>query len=113
MLFFGEDILFEGHKTGIEAGYGWTMVYTDRDYLKTRLTIFDMLFVSARRHTLRRYAVKGETVGGQEDDLRQAIINAVVMARDGKTPRRWLGSRRPPTETLDYDCEPQTERDQV
>ena len=47
--FFGEELLFEGHKTEIEGGYGWTMVYTDPGYLEARLTIFDMLFQSARQ----------------------------------------------------------------
>lgn len=66
LLFFGEEILFEGHKTGIEAGYGWTMVYTDKEYLKTRLMIFDMLFQSARRHTLKRYGPAGSQEGDQQ-----------------------------------------------
>lgn len=87
LLFFGEDILFEGHKTGIEGGHGWTMVYTDKNYLSTRLTIFDMLFQSARMHTLKMYA-PGNTSNGNREVLRQAVINAVIMARDGKSPAR-------------------------
>jgi hypothetical protein len=87
LLFFGEDILFEGHKTGIEGGYGWTMVYTDKNYLTTRLTIFDMLFQSARRHTLRTYG-PDKTSEGDREVLRRAVINAVAMARDGKSPAR-------------------------
>jgi hypothetical protein len=88
LLFFGEEILFEGHKTGIEPGYGWTMVYTDKGYLRTRLTIFDMLFQSARRHTLKRYGQRDSSETDQHA-LREAVINAVVMARDGKISR-WL-----------------------
>lgn len=63
LLFYGEDILFEGHKTGIEAGYGWTMVYTDQEYLRTRLTIFDMLFQSGRNADLRRNERRGHSAG--------------------------------------------------
>lgn len=92
LLFFGEDVLFEGHKTGIEGGYGWTMVYTDRTYLTTRLTIFDMLFASARRHTLKRYGPQ-DAVEGDKVALREAVIKAVLSARDGQGPDRWLGGR--------------------
>jgi hypothetical protein len=98
LLFFDEDILFEGHKTGIEPGYGWTMVYTDRDYLRTRLMIFDMLFQSAKRHTIKQYGPKGAS----ENDrgaLREAVINAVIMSRDGKV-RRW--------HPVDLDQQPST-----
>jgi hypothetical protein len=88
LLFFGEEVLFEGHKTGIEPGYGWTMVYTDKEYLTTRLTIFDMLFQSAKRHTLKRYGPGGST-GSDQEALRAAVLNAVELARDGKV-KRWL-----------------------
>ena len=91
LFFFGEDILFEGHKTGIEGGYGWTMIYTDENYLDKRLTIFDMLFQSARRHTLKRYRVEG-TPEGDREALRQAVIKAVTMARDGQNRDRWIQS---------------------
>lgn len=88
LFFFGEDILFEGHKTGIEGGYGFTMVYTDADYIATRLKIFDMLFQSARRHTLKRYGPDGSADSGGET-LRQAVITAVKRARDGTSLPRW------------------------
>lgn len=91
LFFFGEDVLFEGHKTGIEGGYGWTMTYTDENYLKTRLTIFDMLFQSARRHTLKRYSVEGSPDGDRKA-LRYAVIKAVTMARDGQNRDRWIQS---------------------
>ncbi len=93
LFFFGEDILFEGHKTGIEAGYGWTMVYTDKRLLRTRLTIFDMLFQSARRHTLLNYRPK-KLVAEDRDTLRRAVIKAVELARDGRRPRR-IGVKKP------------------
>ncbi len=83
LLFFGEELLFEGHKTGIEGGFGWTMVYTDKEYLKTRLTIFDMLFQSARRYTIRQHGQQGATEGDR-DALREAVITAVLRARDGQ-----------------------------
>lgn len=89
LFFFGEDILFEGHKTGIEGGYGWTMIYTDKIYLLTRLTIFDMLFQSAKKHTLATY---GTAISLNSEDrklLLEAVRRAVVMSRDGASPDRW------------------------
>ena len=88
LFFFGEDVLFEGHKTGIEGGYGWTMIYTDKNYIRIRLAIFDSLFESARRHTLKRYGSEGQP-HGDRNALREAIINGVTMARDGRSPARW------------------------
>jgi hypothetical protein len=82
LLFFDEDVLFEGYKTGIEGGYGWTMVYTDRNYLLTRLTIFDMLFQSARDYTMRVYGT-GRRKGSTAKSLLEAVIRGVEMARDG------------------------------
>jgi hypothetical protein len=82
LLFLGEEVLFEGHKTGVEGGYGWTMVYTDKAYLFHRLRIFDMLFHSAGRYTLRRFG----RPGADESDrtaLRDAVITAIEQARDG------------------------------
>lgn len=87
LLFMGEDILFEGYKTGIEGGYGWTMVYTDKNYLSTRLAIFDMLFYSARMHTLKTYAPKN-TSEKDRKLLRRAVIKAISIDRDGKSPAR-------------------------
>jgi hypothetical protein len=83
LFFFGEEMLFEGHKTGIEGGFGWTMVYTDKEYLRTRLTIFDMLFQAARSHTLSQYGRKGAAEGDRAA-LREAVIRAVLRARDGQ-----------------------------
>lgn len=82
LLFFGEDVLFEGHKTGIERGYGWTMVYTDKAYLAHRLRIFDMLFHSAGRDTLRRSG-RADADEGDRAALRDAVITALEQARDG------------------------------
>ncbi len=92
LLFLNEDILFEGHKTGIEGGYGWTMVYTNKEYLLSRLTIFDMLFQSARRHTIKRYGNKNSAEGDKKA-LKEAVLNAITMARDGKSPPRWIGGK--------------------
>lgn len=82
LFFFGEEILFEGHKTGIEGGYGWTMVYTDTNYLTARLTIFDMLFQSARRYTLEKYS-SGNSIEDERKLLRYAVIKAINIARNG------------------------------
>jgi hypothetical protein len=82
LLFFGEDILFEGYKTGIEGGYGWTMVYTDREYLLTRLTVYDMLFQSARDYTMHVYGTDRRRAS-EPKALLEAVIRGVEMARDG------------------------------
>jgi hypothetical protein len=51
LLFLGDEVLFEGHKTGIERGFGYTMVFTDPQIIRVRTGIFDRLFrVRARRH---------------------------------------------------------------
>jgi hypothetical protein len=79
LLFFGEQTLFEGHKTEVQRGFGWTMVFTDPILINARLRIFDGLFESARRYTLEQY-------GGEQKDLndpralRQAVLNALNAA---------------------------------
>jgi hypothetical protein len=83
LFFLGEDILFEGFKTAIEGGYGWTMVYTDKEYLTTRLTIFDMLFQSAKKYTLQTYG-SDDSAGDGPEALRRAVVKAITMARDGE-----------------------------
>lgn len=80
LLFFGEQTLFEGHKTEVERGFGWTMVFTDPNLINARLRIFDGLFESARRYTLEQY-------GGEQRDLndpralRQAVISSLNAAK--------------------------------
>lgn len=82
LMFFGEEILFEGHKTGVESGYGWTAVYTDSAWLATRLTIFDSLFNSARQYTLRTYSdAKVPATDGRT--LRKAVIESLRQLRSG------------------------------
>src|SRR5262249_39697547 len=83
-LFFGEDVLFEGHKTGIEGGFGWTAIYTDRPWLRTRIRIFDLYFASAHQYTLRTFGPKSD--GSPRDDpcsLREAVISAVEKMKAG------------------------------
>jgi hypothetical protein len=80
LFFFGEDVLFEGHKTSVESGYGWTMVYTDAEYIRTRLTIFDTLFESAKQHTIKRFAANRGDLG-EKTALRYAVISAIKAAR--------------------------------
>lgn len=50
---FNDDRIYEGHKTGVERGFGLTMVYTDKHVVRARIGIFDSLFESARSFTLR------------------------------------------------------------
>jgi hypothetical protein len=87
LLFFGEEILFEGHKTGIEGGYGWTMIYTTKGYIQTRLAIFDMLFQSARNYTMATYG-KPSPDTDERAALFQAVIRGVERARDGRRAAR-------------------------
>lgn len=83
LFFFGDDILFEGYKTGIEHGYGWTMVYNDAEYVSTRIRVFDMLFNSARSFTLDRFSSPCKGCD-EKKRLRIAVINAVEKLRDGE-----------------------------
>jgi hypothetical protein len=85
VLFLGEEIIFEGHKTGVEGGFGWTMVFTDPDLIKTRISIFDRLFESARHYTLEMY---GETMG--EEDESSCLIRAVIKALDAARQKQIL-----------------------
>lgn len=78
LLLLGEDVLFEGYKTGLERGFGWTAVYTDKNFLKARTRVFESLFESARAFTLQEY--ERYTDDGDEperDRLREAVIHAV------------------------------------
>jgi len=74
LLFFGERVLFEGHKTGISRGFGCTMVFTERSVISPRLRIFDQLFDAARADTLAKY-------GGHGAELRDAVIRGVREAK--------------------------------
>jgi hypothetical protein len=85
LLFFGSEVLFEGYKTDVESGFGWTMVYTDPDYVRTRLRMFDRLFGAAREHTLKKFGDEGAT---DNEALRMAMIRALDRA---------LGNEEKPT----------------
>ncbi len=80
LLFFGEEVLFEGHKTDLEKGFGWTVVHTDERHLSARLEIFDKFFESCRKYTHKAYGRDGAVEG--EESLREAVIQAVELARD-------------------------------
>jgi hypothetical protein len=73
LLFFDDRVLFEGHKTSVERGFGWTMLFTDRQLVKVRIGIFDRLFESARAHTLEQYGCNG--------DLRAAAVRGLELAK--------------------------------
>jgi len=80
LLFFGDQILFEGYKTEVERGFAWTQVFSDPTLVNARVRIFDRFFESARRYTIENY-------GGDKKDLndlealRQAVISALNTAK--------------------------------
>jgi hypothetical protein len=80
LFFFGEELLFEGHKTGIERGFGWTMVFTDPDIIRARVGIFDRLFEAARTYTLTNHETKS-TASVDHASLRNAVITALEAAK--------------------------------
>jgi hypothetical protein len=56
LLFLGDELLFEGRKTRVAHGFGWTEVVTDHRLIASRKDIFDSLFESARDYTAVAYA---------------------------------------------------------
>lgn len=91
LFFLGKDTLFEGHKTGIESGYGLTIMYQNPEYISSRLSIFDELFDSAYIHTFDTFAPEysprnNPEVLEQPDVLRQTVIKALKIAKSGETP---------------------------
>lgn len=58
LLFLGNRVLYEGHKTEVNGGYGYTIVYRDPLWVRRRIYIFDQLFQSAREYTIRHYLPK-------------------------------------------------------
>jgi len=80
LLFFGEEVLFEGHKTEVERGFGWTQVYTEANYVAARIRIFDKLFESARLYTIQTF---GESSTGktEQEILRDAVLNTLIAAK--------------------------------
>lgn len=80
LLFFGEELLFEGLKTGVQRGFGWTMIYTDKDFISTRIEIFDKLFESAKAYTINNYG-RETPLENENSLLRYAATNALHNAR--------------------------------
>lgn len=81
LLFFGDQILFEGYKTGVERGFGWTTIVSDLQQINTRVKIFDSFFESARKHTLERYGNNTESRNDAES-LKLAAIKALQRAKE-------------------------------
>ena len=81
LLFFGEDVLFEGLKTEIQRGFGWTMIYTDKSFLGMRIGIFDRLFESARLYTLKNYGTNKQA-SNDNDELNKAVLTALSQVRE-------------------------------
>lgn len=81
LLFFGDDVLFEGHKTEIQRGFGWTMIYTDKTFLSTRIEIFDRFFESSRLYTLKHYG-RPKEFKNENDALRSAVLRVLQEVRD-------------------------------
>lgn len=81
LLFFGDELLFEGHKTEVQRGFGWTMIYTDNAFLITRIEIFDRLFESSRLYTIRNYGDPAQSIN-ENEALRIAVLRALHKVRD-------------------------------
>lgn len=81
LLFFGEELLFEGLKTGVQRGFGWTFIYNNYDIISTRIAIFDKLFESAKEYTLANYG-KDATEEDENSRLRFAVTKALQNARN-------------------------------
>ena len=78
LLFLGKEIMFEGHKTQVESGFGWTLVSTDLDFIEAREKIFDSLFESARDYMIEKMCDEGK------QDLRLAVIESLEKAKMAK-----------------------------
>jgi hypothetical protein len=80
LWFFGEMVLFEGHKTKVGEGYDLTIVYTNPKELSIRLSVFDSHFESAREYTLKTFGSPDDPKSNPET-LRRAVIRALEWAR--------------------------------
>lgn len=60
LMFFDQDILFEGHKTAVEVGYGTTLIYSTERWTALRAQIFDSFFDSCSAHTRREFGKKSD-----------------------------------------------------
>lgn len=57
LLFIGEEILFEGHKTAVASGFGLTLIYSDQVTVRNRIAIFDTLFAAVLADNRTRFGV--------------------------------------------------------
>lgn len=80
LLFIGDQILFEGYHTSFKHGFDATMVYTHRDTINKRITLFDFLFESARQYTLKKYAPE-RFVEDERLMLRDAVTKGIKELR--------------------------------
>ena len=80
LLFIGDQILFEGHHTSFKHGFDATMVYTHRDTINKRISLFDSLFESARQYTLEKYPPQ-KSVEDERSMLRDAVIRGIRKIR--------------------------------
>jgi len=80
LLFFGEDILFEGHKPTPGKGFGWTLAYSDKDYIKDRIRIFEDYFKVLRVNTTEQFGSTGEKNPNDPEHLRKAVIVTIRKA---------------------------------
>jgi len=79
LLFFGENMLFEGHSRIREKDFAWTITYSDKDNIENRIKIFDYNFNEFCKKTIDKYGSKGDDPNNPEH-LRKAAINAVNKA---------------------------------
>jgi len=79
LLFFGDDILFEGQAVGSQ-GWEYTFVFKDKNYVKGRIEVFDRIFGDACKYTIEKYP-DPEHPGS----LRHAVIHAVKTAITDKS----------------------------
>jgi hypothetical protein len=82
LLFLGDDVLFEGHKTHVKGGYGFTHTIRDKDYISRRVGVFDRFFESAKEYTIQEFLplannrlCRNQTARGQ---LRAATIQGLI-----------------------------------
>ncbi len=87
LLFVGDEILFEGHHTTFKHGFDATMVYTHRDTINKRISLFDSLFESARQYTIERYH-SDDSVLDERRMLRNAAIRGIKELRQAMLGRQ-------------------------
>jgi hypothetical protein len=55
LLVFDNELMFEGYKTEVGSGFGFTCVSRHRDWIEKRIKVFDLLFDSACKYTLSQH----------------------------------------------------------